>query len=69
MLKQAKCLSCKHFIFDDTIVPKCEAFPEIVERKEEFFPCAIPHVIFAEQFDHTKPYPGDNGIQYEPIDE
>lgn len=33
----------------------------------EAFPDKIPHAIFSGQFVHTKPYPGDHGITYDPI--
>jgi hypothetical protein len=35
----------------------CDAFPE-----------KIPQEIATCKFIHIKPYPGDNGIQYEPIE-
>ena len=31
------------------------------------FPKKIPDEIMFGGFDHTKPYPGDNGIRFEPI--
>jgi len=31
------------------------------------FPDSIPDEIWTGEVDHTKPYPGDNGIQFEPI--
>ena len=58
MIKIYKCLTCKHFVFDDSMIPKCQAFPS-----------RIPVEIFREEVDHTKPYPGDNGIQFEPKDD
>jgi len=33
------------------------------------FPKGIPDEIFNNEHDHTKPYKGDNGIQFEPIKE
>jgi hypothetical protein len=36
---------------------KCEAFKDAV----------IPDDILMGKFDHTKPYPGDNGICFSPI--
>ncbi len=44
------------------------------EGEQEFisicdaFPNGIPDEIYREGFDHTKPYPGDHGIQFEPIE-
>jgi hypothetical protein len=35
----------------------------------EAFPDKIPTEILTGDFVHTKPYPGDNGIQFMPIDE
>ena len=37
---------------------KCKAYPE-----------GIPEKIITGEHDHTKPFPGDNGIQFEPIEE
>lgn len=45
------CLTCKHFID----FWRCEAFPEV-----------IPAEIATGLDDHSEPYPGDNGIQFEP---
>ena len=45
------CLNCKNYIS----FPKCKAFE------------SIPMVIWNAENDHTKPFPGDNGIQFEPI--
>ena len=55
-LKETRCMRCKHYIIPTKdYIPKCKAFPK-----------RIPKEIFSEEFDHTKPYPGDNGIQFEP---
>jgi len=45
-----QCPICKHYLN----LGKCEAFPE-----------KIPDVIFSGEFDHSKPYEGDNGIRFE----
>ena len=58
MIKMFKCLTCQHYIVEDVMYwPKCKAFPE-----------GIPLEIFREEVNHEKPYPGDNGIRYEPIE-
>ncbi len=46
------CLKCKHF----KSLWKCDAFPE-----------GIPDVILNAENDHGQPYPGDHGIQFEPL--
>ena len=46
------CLLCKHLNKDGI---SCNAFPD-----------AIPQEILANVFDHRKPWPGDNGILFEP---
>lgn len=51
------CLKCKHYTPSNNSVV-CIAFPD-----------GIPIEILINQHDHREPYPGDNGIQYEPIDE
>ena len=47
-----QCFLCKHYIG----VMRCKAFPE-----------KIPEEIMTGFKDHSKPYPGDNGIRYEPV--
>jgi len=48
------CLSCKHYNGSF----KCAAYPKNI-------PDAI---ILNGEHDHTEPYKGDNGIQFEPIE-
>lgn len=53
------CVGCRHFrgfdVSQDSYT--CAAFPR-----------GIPIEILTWKVDHTKPYPGDHGIQYEPND-
>ncbi len=46
-----QCSLCKHVSKKEF---KCKAFPK-----------EIPVKILTGEIDHTKPYPGDNGIQFE----
>jgi hypothetical protein len=56
MISTLQCLDCKHF---DNAAPRetfrCEAFPD-----------GIPDPILYSEHDHQKPFPGDNGILFEP---
>jgi len=52
------CVDCKHMRgCTEEAGLLCDAFPE-----------GIPDEILLCKFDHHKPYRGDHGIQFEPID-
>lgn len=55
-----QCVRCKHFKLEpppDGIGSACKAFKR------------IPREILEGKHDHRLPFPGDNGIRFEPIDE
>ena len=52
MPQSSQCLECKHF----HLLGGCDAFPD-----------KIPSEIFTGLHDHTEPYPGDQGIRFEPL--
>lgn len=51
-MQSSQCIGCEHYLG----AFKCDAFPD-----------RIPQVILSGSHDHAEPYPGDNGIQYEPL--
>jgi len=51
-----QCLVCNMYLG----IRSCAAYPQ-----QE----GIPNKIWEGKHDHREPYPGDNGIQFEPIDE
>lgn len=53
------CLECLHFHRKRRDGMFCDAFPDGE---------GIPLVIVEAKNDHTQPFPGDHGIQFEPID-
>lgn len=52
------CWRCAHFTGDETRGLTCKAFPGT----------RIPEEIIGMEFEHTKPYPGDNGLLFEPLE-
>ena len=50
------CMKCKYFSIRENTL-RCDAFPE-----------GIPDEIILGGVEHTKPYKGDNGIQFEKAD-
>lgn len=50
------CYKCKHFDIASVEVIRCAAFSD-----------GIPFAIISSEHDHHSPYPGDNGIRFEPI--
>ncbi|MBK8397443.1 MAG: hypothetical protein IPL26_19690 [Leptospiraceae bacterium] len=54
-IKFSQCNDCKHrqAYKADVKTTRCDAFGD------------IPNEILRNQHDHTKPYPGDNGILFE----
>jgi hypothetical protein len=63
MVTLSQCSGCKHSMkagrrATGELYGRCAAFPD-----------GIPEEILWNEVRHTKPYPGDHGIRYEPIEE
>ena len=57
MRQSAQCLICKNFHrTDDGLIRTCKAFPR-----------GIPRELAGSYVEHTKPYRGDHGIQFEAV--
>lgn len=57
MISLPICSSCRHFRPERVDGNYCDAFPDGP---------GIPMEILRNEFDHRKPFPGDNGILYAP---
>ena len=53
MIVSPLCVSCRHCHLPQSAT--CTAYPD-----------GIPDGILQQGFDHSRPYPGDNGIRFEP---
>lgn len=58
MIVSSQCDECKHLRAkaQRTDPNTCDAFP-----------AGIPDEVLWNRHDHKKPYPGDNGVRFEPI--
>jgi hypothetical protein len=67
MIVAAYCLNCLHLrdqrvdlesdvVITDSDVETCDAFPD-----------GIPELILGGTENHSRPYPGDRGIRFEPV--
>ena len=59
-LPMVQCAFCLHFRQDDMTGNFCAAYPD---------GAGIPEAIILGRVDHSTPYKGDHGIQFEPLPE
>jgi hypothetical protein len=55
------CGGCKH-------LTRTPGEPPLLDPKCAAFPAGIPNEILLSKADHRKPFAGDNGITFEPVD-
>jgi len=58
MIAVPQCIDCRHLDRSKAPERTCPAFPN-----------GIPKDIWKGEIDHTKPYPGDSGVRFEPFEE
>jgi hypothetical protein len=61
-----QCSLCRRFSFDTREDPDAGLLTDADEFICEAFPGGIPYEIQLGDFDHNYPYPGDNGLRYQP---
>lgn len=65
-IPSAQCLRCKHFRGMEAVETEPGLEPDVVLVCDAF-PRGIPDAI-TEGRDHSRPYPGDHGIRFEPLE-
>ena len=60
------CNNCKHLYAEDK--EKMNLYRTVKQFRCDAFPKGIPYDVLMWKHDHRKPYKGDNGIRFEPIE-